>query len=86
MTLFDSCSRYFQFVVSVFNLNPKLKDCYLQAGEYYSINYEIEAAMKAERIDLHSSSDNNQGENTPFSEYGTNPEDQFRSGPLDYTL
>ena len=57
-----------------------------QAGEFYSINYEIEAAMKAERIDLHSSNENNQGDNTPFSEYGTNPEDQFRSGPLDYTL
>ena len=68
----------------------------LQAGEFYSINFEIEAAMKAEKIDLQGGSgsdltgDNN-GQYSPssssVSDYNTNSDtDPFRTGPLDYTL
>ena len=46
--------------------------------------------MKAEKIDLQgSSSDSGDGDNVgqyAAGEYGANPEDQFRTGPLDYTL
>ena len=63
-----------------------------QAEEYYQINFEIDAAMKAEKIDLQgSSSDSRSSDNTgqysgssSVSTYNT--EDQFRSGPIDYTL
>ena len=67
----------------------------LQAGEYYSINFEIEAAMKAEKIDLQGGSgsdltgDNNgqYGSSSSVSDYNTKSDtDPFRSGPLDYTL
>ena len=59
-----------------------------QAEEYYQINFEIDAAMKAEKIDLQgSSSSDNTGQFSGSSSVSTyNTEDQFRSGPLDYTL
>ena len=59
----------------------------LQAEEFYSINFEIEAAMKAEKIDLQGSSSDVGPEQTQYSStVSRGPEDQFRTGPLDYTL
>ena len=63
----------------------------LQASEYYSINFEIDAAMKAEKIDLQGSGSDSQNGGTPTysSSSGTsfNSEtDKFRTGPIDYSL
>merc|ERR1740116_404188 len=65
-------------------------DC-SQASEYYSINFEIDAAMKAEKIDLQGSSSDSPNGGTPTysSSSGTNfnsETDKFRTGPVDYSL
>jgi len=61
-------------------------DC-SQAEENYRINFEIEAAMKAEKIDLQGSSSDVGSEPTQYSStLSRGAEDQFRTGPLDYTL
>ena len=41
----------------------------LQAAEFYSINFEIEAAMKAEKIDLQGSGSDLPAGDTPQSGY-----------------
>ena len=41
----------------------------LQAAEFYSINFEIEAAMKAEKIDLQGSGSDLAAGDTPQSGY-----------------
>ena len=60
-----------------------------QASEYYSINFEIDAAMKAEKIDLQGSSSDSLGGGTPTYSSGANfnsETDKFRTGPVDYSL
>ena len=79
----STISKWFQ--------NDTIWNLLLQASEFYSINFEIDAAMKAEKIDLQGSSSDSLSGGTPTysSSSGTkfNSEtDKFRTGPIDYSL